>query len=199
MNPLQTGPPSYPALSPKTAIWMEGARPPASSPIPAAGFPSFDRSPSSHSNQGNLHQTTTSHTLRLHIHRSPNTSQGFTNYQISIHIHRSPAFPTAPPATRSVQTSTNTPPPSQSVHTQTNPSPPNTTVPETPTNAPTSPSQSPCSLSQSPGISRIPRPVPDNPFLQGDCDHCWRVLFPSDEFCSRRASFSPDSGAFLPR
>ena len=38
-----------------------------------------------------------------------------------------------------------------------------------------------------------------NPFLQGDWDHCWRVLFPSGEFCSRRASFSPDSGAFLPR
>ena len=79
MDPLQTGPPSYPALSPKTAVWMEGARPPVSSPIPAAGFPTFERSPSSHSNQGNLHQTTTSHTLRLHIHGSPITSQGFTN------------------------------------------------------------------------------------------------------------------------
>ena len=37
-----------------------------------------------------------------------------------------------------------------------------------------------------------------NPFLHWDWDHCWRVLFPSGEFCSRRESFSPDSGAGFP-
>ena len=37
-----------------------------------------------------------------------------------------------------------------------------------------------------------------NPFLHWDWDHCWRVWFPSGEFCSRRARFSPDSGAGFP-